>query len=276
MSITAGLQNFIYLKIICVERPLFVWYNVPVKMNLKTGVVKMKKLLSLLLVICMCLCMGACGSKDTNSDDKTPQKNAGQDVTNPSGEKEKDADAKGTDGSTEEPVNIEELPADEHTTSFFKKLPEEMYFSSGVGGWATVLTINPNGTFKGEFHDSEMGVTGDKFPNGTYYRCSFTGQFSTPIPLDQYTYISTVENLTIQTPVGEITYEDGVKYENSTPYGLENAKEVVFYLPGAPANTLSDSFLSWVTPHYTVGDSLPEGVYGMYSFNDEAGFVGKK
>ena len=236
----------------------------------------MKKLLSLVLVICMCLCVSACGNKDNSTDSKTPETNTKQDTTEPSAKEKKSTDSIDADGSTDKPVKIEELPADEHTTSFFKKLPQEMYFSSGAGGWATVLAINPNGTFYGEYHDSEMGVTGDDFPNGTYYRCSFTGQFSTPIPLDQYTYISTVENLDIKTPVGEVTYKEGVKYENTTPYGLENAKEVVFYLPGAPANTLSDSFLTWVTPHYSVGDSLPDGVYGMYSFNDEAGFVGKK
>lgn len=238
----------------------------------------MKKLLSLLLVLCLCLPMASCGKKDgekaPGTPDSTASAPAGQTENTPTegGETKKGVD----DIEYPDPTPIEELPADEHTESFFSSLPKELVFSSGAGGWATVLTINPNGTFYGEYHDSEMGVTGEGYPNGTYYQCSFSGKFSTPLPLDEYTYISSIDTIDIKTTVGEITYKDGVKYENTTPYGLENAREVVFYLPGAPKDSLPESFLNWVTPHYAMASVLPAGVYGMYSFNDEAGFVGKK
>ena len=51
-------------------------------------------------------------------------------------------------------------------------------FSSGVGAWSTELTVGENGTFTGSFHDSEMGETGENYPDGTLYGCSFHGQFS--------------------------------------------------------------------------------------------------
>ena len=41
-------------------------------------------------------------------------------------------------------------------------------FSSGVGAWSTELTMLEDGTFWGNFHDSEMGETGEGYPNGTY------------------------------------------------------------------------------------------------------------
>ena len=235
----------------------------------------MKKVISFVLVFCMCLCLAACKNKDGNKEITSPDTKNEQTVKGATEEKDTEK-PDSTDGSTPVPQKIEDLAVDEHTESFFSSLPKELVFSSGAGGWSTVLTINPNGTFYGEYHDSEMGVTGDKFPNGTYYQCSFSGKFSTPLPLDQYTYVSSIESIDIKTTVGEITYEDGVKYENTTPYGLENAKEVVFYLPGAPKASLPESFLNWVTPHYAMASVLPAGVYGMYSFNDEAGFVGKK
>ena len=39
-------------------------------------------------------------------------------------------------------------------------------FCSGVGAWGTELTIGENGAFKGSFHDSEMGETGEGYPDG--------------------------------------------------------------------------------------------------------------
>ena len=42
----------------------------------------------------------------------------------------------------------------------------EFYFSSGAGGWATVMTIDADGTFSGNFHDSDMGTTGEGYPYG--------------------------------------------------------------------------------------------------------------
>ena len=55
----------------------------------------------------------------------------------------------------------------------------EWSFSSGVGGWSTDLRILEDGSFSGEYHDSEMGETGDGYPDGTVYCCSFTGRMST-------------------------------------------------------------------------------------------------
>lgn len=55
--------------------------------------------------------------------------------------------------------------------------PMDLEFSSGVGGWGTSLTLERDGTFSGQFHDSDMGAIGEDYPNGTVYLCHFPDGF---------------------------------------------------------------------------------------------------
>ena len=74
-------------------------------------------------------------------------------------------------------------------TDLFRQLNGKLFeFSSGAGGWSTELTMGENGTFTGVYHDSEMGETGDNYPDGTVYLCSFHGQFTDPVQVDEYTW----------------------------------------------------------------------------------------
>lgn len=47
----------------------------------------------------------------------------------------------------------------------------EFMFASGAGAWRTVLRIDEDGNFVGEFSDAEMGT-------GEYYLSNFSGRFS--------------------------------------------------------------------------------------------------
>lgn len=40
-------------------------------------------------------------------------------------------------------------------------------FSSGAGAWGTVLTVLEDGSFEGNYHDTNMGDTGEEYPNGS-------------------------------------------------------------------------------------------------------------
>jgi tetratricopeptide (TPR) repeat protein len=44
-------------------------------------------------------------------------------------------------------------------------------FCSGAGGWSTDFEIEKDGSFKGNYHDSDMGDTGENYENGNalYY-----------------------------------------------------------------------------------------------------------
>ena len=57
----------------------------------------------------------------------------------------------------------------EKTEEIFGKLPSEFVFSSGAGAWATILNIESDGTFTGEYHDSDID---------TVWICEFSGKFT--------------------------------------------------------------------------------------------------
>ena len=83
-----------------------------------------------------------------------------------------------------------------------------------------------------------------------------------------------LEYLSTQKEPDEITYEDGTKYVSAAPNGLEQVQEVWLYLPGAKTEELPEEFLSWTTSAFA-GEAPEEfPYYGLYSVNDQSGFVG--
>ena len=147
-------------------------------------------------------------------------------------------------------------------------------FSSGAGGWSTQLNLQPDGTFTGHYEDMDMGDMGEENPNGTVYVCDFSGSFSQPGKVDDHFWTMQLEYLSTQQEPGEVTYKEGIKYVSAEPNGLEQAREVWLYLPGAETKDLPEEFLSWATSAFSgeVPEQLP--FYGLYSVGDQSGFVG--
>lgn len=139
--------------------------------------------------------------------------------------------------------------------------PQSFVFSSGAGAWSTSMTVTSDGTFAGTFHDTDMGDTGEGYPNGTRYETNFTGAFTTPQKVGDYSYSMQLARLEI-TDASEDTIEDGalVRHLTDSVYGLGEptsspSGRFVLYLPGQPTSELSDELLSWIRP--IVGD-VPE------------------
>ena len=78
--------------------------------------------------------------------------------------------------------------------------------------------------------------------------------------------------LELEDTPGETTYvkADNLNRIASTPYGLENAKEVLIYLPGAAAEDLPEMFRSWT--HAPSEGALD--FYGLYNVEEALGFSG--
>ncbi|WP_239467734.1 hypothetical protein [Enterococcus cecorum] len=68
-------------------------------------------------------------------------------------------------------------------------------FSSGSGGWSSSLSIGPNGTFSGDYHDSDMGSTGPGYPGGTISESKVSGQFTRAHQVSPTLYEIDIENL---------------------------------------------------------------------------------
>ena len=143
-------------------------------------------------------------------------------------------------------------------------------FLSGAGGWSTEMTIAEDGSFRGIYHDSDMG-------SYTEYYCSFQGKFTEPVQQSEYIYSTTIESLSYDNPAGTEEIKDGIRYIYSDAYGLDNPKEILIYLPGMPIEELPEGYLSWVKNNwrmdyeFTLNNTvLP--FYGLYNVSEEQGF----
>ena len=126
-------------------------------------------------------------------------------------------------------------------------------FSSGVGGWQTIMYMQADGSFTGEYFDSDMGVTGEGYPNGTVYVSTFSGQFAPLSRVDDLTYTTKVESISYVQPADTEEIQDGVRYVYTTAYGLDDAQTLYFYLPGTETAKLSEACMSWVSIYLWTG-----------------------
>jgi len=149
----------------------------------------------------------------------------------------------------------------------------EFYFSSGAGGWRTVLYINADGSFCGLYTDSDMGDLDETaYPNGTRYICSFSGAFTEPEQVNDYTWRTQVKELTCADPLGE-KLEGGFRYVYTEAYGICGAEDVYLYRPGAPLAELPEAYRGWVGYYdltQTEETELP--FYGLYNEAEQNGF----
>ena len=169
-------------------------------------------------------------------------------------------------------LQIKEEPVEEQS-SVFEKIPQEFVFTSGAGGWETVITINSDGTFTGEYKDSEMGDTGENYPNGTMSICIFKGKFTSPKQVDEYIYSMKLEYLEQEKNPGDEYYEEGTRYLVSEPYGFDHADEFLIYFPGIAIANLPDGFTNWLNAFLNVQTTEIFPHYGIYNVGGEEGFV---
>lgn len=160
-----------------------------------------------------------------------------------------------------------------NAASLFESMPSNFAFASGVGAWSTELTLNSDGSFTGYYHDSEMGDSNDAYPDGTVYICNFTGKFTVPVQINDYTYSLKLESLQTEGNSGEEYYENNQRFVYSEPYGLENANELLIYTPGSPISELPEDLTIWLNTILTSDDKeLP--CFVIFSVNDQSAFVG--
>lgn len=160
--------------------------------------------------------------------------------------------------------------------NLFEVMPREYMFCSGAGAWSTTLTIETDGSFTGLFLDADMGDGGEMYPEGTRYVCNFSGKFTQPEKVDGTTYSMRIETIELERPADEaVEYADNVRYIYSGPYGLEEAEELLIYLPASKAADLPEGAIRAARGPYdwqAAGDGTL-GLYVIYNAYEEHGFV---
>ena len=167
-------------------------------------------------------------------------------------------------------------PAELTAESIFGALNgKEFGFASGAGGWSSELTFANDGIFMGSYHDSDMGDTGDGYPNGTIYVSDFSGRFEVAnIINDHSVTLRLVESGTSE-PIGNEWIDDQVRYVASDPYGIAGGEEFILYFPGTPMSELTDDGRQWYKmPRALSDEDLPQTLpcYGLYNVNEANAF----
>ena len=174
-------------------------------------------------------------------------------------------------------------------------VPMKLMFCSGAGAWDTLLTLQPDGSFEGDYHDADMTIE---------YVCQFHGRFGDIRQVTDASWSLTLEELTLDTkyPVGAEWDEGVIHYISSTPYGfdkkggegtLEPGAQFMFYTPEAegyrPTDELygmeqSDDYESvmyqfwswWPDKHVWGPYAGPLGCYGLCNMATGQGFFDLK
>lgn len=150
----------------------------------------------------------------------------------------------------------------------------EFTFQSGVGAWVTVLSLNKDGTFVGNYHNSDMGDTGYDYPNGTEYVCSFSGRFDNFEKINDYSYTMTLAELKTETEETKEWIEGEIRYIASSPYGIDEGNRFILYLPQTPTSDVPEEFLSWWPHFFTPQEERPDTLscYGILNLSTNYGF----
>ncbi len=156
----------------------------------------------------------------------------------------------------------------------FARIGGHMFnFLSGVGGWSTEVVVSEDGSFTGHFHDTDMGDTGDDYPEGTLYECIFTGRFAVTGKIDPYTYELRLVVLNLDGDIGAKRIVDGVKVITAGAYGIEGGDAFMLYCPGRATADLPEAFLEWIcmpNAWEKAPGTLP--FYGLYNVEAGTGF----
>lgn len=216
----------------------------------------MKKYLCILISICFIfLTFASCKGTSPNHEEKTTQN---EDSTSSS--------------------SVEEIPSSSKALKTpLLPLPQEgaeFSFLSGAGAWRTVIFLNSDGTFTGEYLDSEMGDMDEAYPNGSAYVSSFSGNFENIKKVNDYSYEMTLSNTKVEITVGTEWYGDGIRYVASEPYGIEEGTDFIFYLPNTPINMVPPEFLTWWPYRYEQNENPKATLdcYGILNVSTGYGF----
>ena len=160
--------------------------------------------------------------------------------------------------------------AEENNTFFAQFDGMTWSFCSGAGAWSTDLKIQPDGSFIGDYHDSDMGDTAETYPNGTVYICSFSGKMSLVEQVDENSWKLRVDELTYTEPNGKEVIEDGCKYIYTDVYGLSAGDEMMLYKPGTPLDGFTDEMKFFAHAF----DLTELSAWYFYSAKNNSGFEG--
>jgi len=112
----------------------------------------------------------------------------------------------------------------------------ELLYASGAGGWGTYLTLQPDGSFTGDYGDSDAD---------TRYECKFEGRFTNMHQISDYCWAMTLGEVALEKEKGTTWTEDGIHYIAAGPHGVSEGTDFLLYAPGTPVDMIAASCRDW-------------------------------
>ena len=118
------------------------------------------------------------------------------------------------------------------------------------------MTVASDGTFSGTYHDSDMGITGDDYPNGSVTISNFKGRFKDAKKNADGSYTMQCDKsaLKIDGNIGDTYIKNGSKYTVADSYGIAPCGAFTVYPAGYDSSQLSEAIVGWSRAWY---DSMP-------------------
>jgi RNA polymerase sigma factor (sigma-70 family) len=181
------------------------------------------------------------------------------------------ADVGSTDKKTESPAKTK----DADTSVLPAEAAGQYSFSSGVGAWEIHMDLKSDGTFTWEGHDTDMGLTGEGYPNGTVWVYSGKGRFEVSGKEDEYTYKLKIKESEETKAEGTTWTKEGVRYVAEKNVSLHlNSYELIL-----PGRDMSDrevvmNWLDWRNEdHSIVGTDGIAKVCIILNTDEDAGSI---
>lgn len=168
---------------------------------------------------------------------------------------------------------VEATQAQQLSEEVFLKFTSEFVYATGVGGWGETFLVNPDGTFTGEYHDSDKGDFGPEYMKGVIFKSDYTGKFKDIERVNDYTYILEYNALNYEVEPGTEKIADDFKYSYGYSRGLQNTNKVYLYTPSARVSDLPEYYQDWVVDFYQKQPQDTLGFYGIYNEQTQACFV---
>lgn len=161
----------------------------------------------------------------------------------------------------------EELPFDTNELEF--------WFSSGAGAWSSRLMLNKDGSFTGNYHDTEPAEVGKDYRNGTRYQSSFDGSFEIVKQPNDYCIELQLTHVQTEQPADTISFEDGMRIITANAVGLDGGSRFILYLPNVTIEQIPEDERTWLPLHtHNMKNDEALGFFYLYNVDGETGFYG--
>ena len=180
-----------------------------------------------------------------------------------------------TDDAATEPKTETEAEAEtkaELSGEFsFDDLNNLEFFLGNNTDFFNKVYIRADGSFCGVYHDHIEWPKGP-YSGGMLYISEYSGQFTQPERINDYTYSVKIEELNYKDEPGKEEVIDDTLYHYSAVYGLVNTENILIYLPGAPLSEMSEAFRNYVG--YKDISDTEKGELPFYALNNEEEQIG--